>query len=575
MCADGDLPWLPYSGSSLNSSVSLALGLVATVSTLGNVLATVAKMNETEIDNRRRAIRDVRNSHFTFRGLMDRISEFMHRPLSSELECSETVEPDPPKSLRPIMESSESALFDLSFVHREMKIDDLVLTFTCPPDDGFKQRAAALLDANAPLARALCAQSTVAIKADEFLSKDDLHSKPKLRTDESCALAFLGDVVSRECAKTPVVDSDNCMTVAECGQLFRAEANALIDPSIDKLDDSTTQQRIHGDDHARNVKVKEKVKSDGGLEHTKEPGNCVPRQDLVRHGWSAFVDSPTDASYGSNSLTGSGGESFLHGATNYSTLRHRCRIVQFFTSGLCEQWKNFLVSARETGVEELLIVFALDYESVECVRHEQRLRTAEDVGGVGGFGSDWPDNADRMVPALDLSLLRGDLQDWSPFGTDGFRRITELKFRAISLVLQLGLLVLYLDTDVILFVDPFSDLIDGDEDAAARASFLPRDLLVRCLAIYLFLVKDVIGSILMSWYSLFRCKATGQTSRQVYMLTKTMNLRARSFSSQTMRRSCVGILQGTVFVPESCYGRRPVRRLKLLPSYRMQKLQAI
>jgi hypothetical protein len=362
--------------------------------------------------------------------------------------------------------------------------------------------------------------------------------------------------------------------VAECGQLFRAEANALIDASIDEVDDGTTQQQNHEHENARNVQVK----SDGRLEHTKEPGNCVPRQDLVRHGWSAFVDSPTDVSYGSNTVTGSGDEWFLHGATNYSTVRHRCRIVQFFTSGLCEQWKNFLVSARETGVEELLIVFALDYESVECVRHEQRLRTAEDVGGVGGLRSDWPDNADRMVPALDLSLLRGDLQDWSAFGTDGFRRITELKFRAISLVLQLGLLVLYLDTDVILFVNPFLDLIDGDvKDVTARASFLPRDLWVRCWPMFHFLMMLLLDSFIysMSWYSLFRCKATGQTSRQVYMLTKTMNLRARSFSSQTMRCSCVGILQGATFVPESCYGRRPVRRLKLLPSYRMQKLQAI
>lgn len=478
MYADGDIPWLPYKGSSINSSVSLALGLVSTVSTLGNALASVAMMSETEISNRRRAIRHARDSHFSNHGLMHQIKQFIHHPLKSDLTCSEPPESFPSKPLRENVGDNSRISTNLSLVYREIRVDDFVLTFTCAPEDGFRSRAAAFLAANTSLALALCTDSTMAAVVNVSALHDDLHSKSTLPSSALCALTFLEKIVSSECAKWPVVDADTCGTMAECGQIFRAEANAVIDASDDILNDSSIEQQwVHEHNHARGVEDK----ADGRLKQQDTEGHCVPRQNVVSHGWNAFVDSHPSVGYTSSVVDASSDNFFSLDVKYYCLLRNRCRIVQFFTSGLCEQWRNFLVSARETGVEDLLIVFALDYETVECVRKEQRLRTVHDVGGVGGFGADWPGNADRMVPALDLSLLRSDLQS-SVFGTDGFRRITELKFKAISLVLQLKLLVLYLDTDVILFADPFSDLIDGDmRNSTAPASFLPRDLWVSCL----------------------------------------------------------------------------------------------
>jgi hypothetical protein len=120
--ADGDVPWLPYAGSA-NSSVSLALGLVATPSTLGDVLTTVAMVSEAEIDDRRRAIRRIRESHITFRGLMQRIEDFVRDPVNLELECTPQLSPTPPISLQSSFRSSTGVANSTS-MWRELLLDD-------------------------------------------------------------------------------------------------------------------------------------------------------------------------------------------------------------------------------------------------------------------------------------------------------------------------------------------------------------------------------------------------------------------------------------------------------------------
>jgi hypothetical protein len=115
----------------------------------------------------------------------------------------------------------------------------------------------------------------------------------------------------------------------------------------------------------------------------------------------------------------------------YRSLRSRCRILNFFTSGLCDEWRNFLHSVRQQGLEDLLIVFPLDKNALECVKKENiQFRT---------------------------DLISFNLEDESSFGTEGFRNITAQKVKAIEIILREGFFVFYLDTDIVLLKNPIEN----------------------------------------------------------------------------------------------------------------------
>jgi hypothetical protein len=115
----------------------------------------------------------------------------------------------------------------------------------------------------------------------------------------------------------------------------------------------------------------------------------------------------------------------------YKSLRSRCRIVNFFTSALCDEWRNFLHSVRQQGLEDLLVVFPLDKNALECVKKENiQFRT---------------------------DLISFGLPNESSFGTEGFRNITAQKVKAIEIMLREGFFVFYLDTDIVLLQDPIKN----------------------------------------------------------------------------------------------------------------------
>jgi hypothetical protein len=112
----------------------------------------------------------------------------------------------------------------------------------------------------------------------------------------------------------------------------------------------------------------------------------------------------------------------------YKALRPRCRIVNFFTGGLCEEWRNFLYTVRQQGLEDLLVVFVLDQQALECVKKE----------GI----------------SYRTDLMTKDLTKESDFGSEGFRDITARKVKAIEIMLREGYFVFYLDTDIVLLDNP-------------------------------------------------------------------------------------------------------------------------
>lgn len=116
----------------------------------------------------------------------------------------------------------------------------------------------------------------------------------------------------------------------------------------------------------------------------------------------------------------------------YRSLRSRCRIVNFFTGGLCLEWRNFLASARHLGVADLITVFALDEDAVECVELE----------GI----------------EVRTDLVRADeFHSEVDFQKSGFGKITAQKVKAIEIMLREGFFVFYMDTDIVLIQNPIED----------------------------------------------------------------------------------------------------------------------
>jgi hypothetical protein len=247
-------------------------------------------------------------------------------------------------------------------------------------------------------------------------------------------------------------------------------------------------------------------------------GNCVSVKRVISHGWQAFIEKGNGSERSNRNSSPDSSEEVSHSNNHeagtatggyYRALRPRCRIVQFITSGHCELWRNFMVSARAVGVEDLLVVFALDHRSAQCIKTEQQPASLYPTTNTAGRSA-----GSFLVPELDSTLIHNDSyyfgrhggstssssseassetsETAAPFGTFGFRRITELKFTAIASVLSKGFFVLFLDADLVLTQDPLEAIINvGQGPAAAgqaagrergsktRSSSSPRELWVQ------------------------------------------------------------------------------------------------
>jgi len=107
----------------------------------------------------------------------------------------------------------------------------------------------------------------------------------------------------------------------------------------------------------------------------------------------------------------------------YNSMRNNCVIVNFFTKGLIEEWKNLLYTLRKLNLSDLLVVFPLDNETLNAVKSE----------GI----------------KYDESLINDNISAETSFGGGDFKNITCNKVLAINKMLKQGKFVFYLDTDIV------------------------------------------------------------------------------------------------------------------------------
>jgi len=118
----------------------------------------------------------------------------------------------------------------------------------------------------------------------------------------------------------------------------------------------------------------------------------------------------------------------------YKSLRSRCKIVQFFTKGHIEQWRNFLETARRVGVDDLIVVYALDEETVNaCTKEGVEVRR-------------------NLLGKINIKNVSYHKNNWG--------KVVSLKIEAIEDALCRGDFILYLDTDIVLLKDPFKNIFN-------------------------------------------------------------------------------------------------------------------
>ena len=110
-----------------------------------------------------------------------------------------------------------------------------------------------------------------------------------------------------------------------------------------------------------------------------------------------------------------------------------CAILSVFTAGVADEWRNLHVTLQRVHLEALMVVFALDQEV---------LAVAQAVG-----------------VAVRTELITATVSRASDYGQRSFQPVVMLKLRAIQLLLREGLLVFYLDTDIVIMRDFVSDYL--------------------------------------------------------------------------------------------------------------------
>ena len=107
----------------------------------------------------------------------------------------------------------------------------------------------------------------------------------------------------------------------------------------------------------------------------------------------------------------------------YQCLRDKCVILNFFTGGLADEWRNLLYTLRKLKLEDLIIVFPLDQIAFDAVKKENI--------------------------KYDISLMKDEPIKTVRFGGANFKHITCNKVLAIKKLLEQGKFVFYLDTDIV------------------------------------------------------------------------------------------------------------------------------
>jgi len=116
----------------------------------------------------------------------------------------------------------------------------------------------------------------------------------------------------------------------------------------------------------------------------------------------------------------------------YKVLRNRCRIVTFFTSKLCNEWKNLAISLERLELLDLMIVYVLDDDAKNCVEQ-------------------FTSQVEIRTNFMSTTDKGGD------FGSDAFNQIMKKKLEIIKEVVSEGFFTFYLDTDIVVMKNIIRD----------------------------------------------------------------------------------------------------------------------
>jgi hypothetical protein len=117
---------------------------------------------------------------------------------------------------------------------------------------------------------------------------------------------------------------------------------------------------------------------------------------------------------------------------SYKCFREKCRIVTFITAGYCEEWINFLYTVNKQGLDDLVIVFVLDSESLEFVEKYKSIYKFE----------------------VRTTFVNSNTAKSSNFNTKEFNNIMYYKIKSVLEILNENYIVFYFDTDVVILKDP-------------------------------------------------------------------------------------------------------------------------
>ena len=113
------------------------------------------------------------------------------------------------------------------------------------------------------------------------------------------------------------------------------------------------------------------------------------------------------------------------------------KYITFTTKGSVRLCENFLLSARNVGIENDVTVYCLDKESFDVINLNYSCTT-------------------KLFP-VDVS------DEFHEYGKDGFRRVTEAKIQIILNALQDNQSLVYSDCDVVFKENPTELILAGDE----------------------------------------------------------------------------------------------------------------
>tara|TARA_R100000315_G_C5232124_1_gene143179 strand:+ start:1484 stop:2230 length:747 start_codon:yes stop_codon:yes gene_type:complete len=117
------------------------------------------------------------------------------------------------------------------------------------------------------------------------------------------------------------------------------------------------------------------------------------------------------------------------------------KYITFTTKGSSEICENFLLSTRNVGIEEDIVVYCLDKESFEKIDSKYKCET--------------------ILFELDVD------SNFQEYGKDGFRRITESKIQIILNALQENESLVYTDCDVVFQKNP-TPLVESADELISR-----------------------------------------------------------------------------------------------------------